>query len=63
MGLIREPEGVDFVIKSRPLKKKEAELLSKFIREHKAKRLKKPAAKKTPSKRTVSTRKKASVKK
>ncbi len=53
MGLIKEPEGVDFVIKSRPLTKKEEELLSEFIREQKAKRLKKLSAKKTSSKRTI----------
>ena len=54
MGLIREPEGVDFVIKSRPLKKKEAELLSKIIREQKSKKLKKLASNKTASKRVTS---------
>jgi hypothetical protein len=54
MGLIREPEGVDFVIKSRPLTKKEEELLSKFIREQKAKRRKKLATKKVSSKRSTS---------
>jgi hypothetical protein len=64
MGLIREPEGVDFVVKSRPLTKKEEELLSKFIREHKAKRLKKLATKKATSKRTTSrARKRTTVKK
>jgi hypothetical protein len=63
MGLIREPEGVDFVVKSRPLTKKEEELLSKFIREHKAKRLKKLSAKKTSSKRTtLKTRKRSTIK-
>lgn len=62
MGLIREPEGVDFVIKSRPLTKKEEELLSKFIQEQKAKRLKKLASGKTASKRTTSTRKSATEK-
>lgn len=61
MGLIREPEGVDFVIKSRPLTKKEEELLSKFIREQKAKRVKKLAAKKTPSKRTTSKKKRTTT--
>ena len=53
MGLIKEPKGVDFVIKSRPLTKKEEERLSKFIREQKAKRLKKLAAKKSTSKRAT----------
>ena len=57
MGLIKEPEGVDFVIKSRPLTKKEEGLVSKFIREQKVKRLKKLAAKKTTSKRTNSKKK------
>ncbi len=46
MGLIKEPEGVDFIVKSRPLTKKEQEALSKFTREYKAKRLKKRASKK-----------------
>ena len=54
MGLIREPEGVDFVIKSRPLTKKEEELLSKFIKEQKAKRRKKLATKKVSLKRSTS---------
>jgi hypothetical protein len=63
MGLIKEPEGVDFVIKSRPLTKKEEELLSKFIREQKAKRLRKLSAKKTSSKRTtLKTRKRTTEK-
>lgn len=61
MGLIREPEGVDFIIKSRPLTKKEEELLSKFIREQKAKRLKKLSTRKTLSKRTTSTQKRTKV--
>lgn len=53
MGLIKEPDGVDFVIKSRPLTKKEEALLSKFIKEQKAKRLKKLASKKSSSKKTT----------
>jgi hypothetical protein len=63
MGLIREPEGVDFVINSRPLTKKEEELLSKFIREAKVKRTKKLSSRKATTKRTTSTRKIATVKK
>lgn len=59
MGLIREPDGVDFIIKSRPLTKKEGELLSKFIREQKAKRLKRLTTRKT--RRTTSTRKKTTA--
>jgi len=62
MGLIREPEGVDFVIKSRPLTKKEEGLLSQFIKEQKAKRLKKLGTRKATSKRTTLTKKKAPVK-
>lgn len=63
MGLIKEPEGVDFVIKSRPLTKKEEEMLSKFIREQKAKRLKKISDKKTSSKRTtLKTKKRTTAK-
>jgi hypothetical protein len=63
MGLVREPEGVDFVIKSRPLTKREELLLSEFIQEYKAKRKKKPAMKKTSLKKGTSTRKKATAKK
>jgi len=37
MGLIREPKGVDFIIKSRPLSKKDEEQLSAFIRASKIK--------------------------
>ncbi len=59
MGLIREPEGVDFIIKSRPLTKKEGELLSKFIREQKAKRQKRLSTRKT--RRTTSIRKKTTT--
>ena len=62
MGLIREPEGVDFIIKSRPLTKKEEEQLSKFIREQKAKRLKKLSTRKTASKRTTLPRKRTTIK-
>jgi len=57
MGLIKEPEGVDFVIKSRPLTKKEEELLSKFIREQKAKRAKKLSRRKKAAKRKTSKKK------
>ena len=57
MGLIREPEGVDFIIKSRPLTKKEEALLSKFIKEHKAKSLKKQSEKKRSLKKKTSARK------
>lgn len=46
MGLIREPEGVDFVIQSKPLTTEEEQALSEFIRAYKAKHKNKPAAKK-----------------
>lgn len=36
MGHIKEPEGVDFVIKSRPLTKEEEIAISNYIREYKA---------------------------
>ena len=54
MGLVREPEGVDFVVNSRPLKKKEQEALSNFIKEDKEKRLslkKQTTKRRTPKKR------------
>jgi hypothetical protein len=53
MGLVREPEGVDFVVNSRPLTKKEQEALSNFIKEDKEKRLllkKQTAKRRTPNK-------------
>ncbi len=53
MGLIREPEGIDFVVNSRPLTKKEQEALSNFIKEDKAKRLKKLLSKKATTQRTT----------
>jgi hypothetical protein len=62
MGLVKEPEGIDFLIKSRPLTKKEEELLSKFIREEKAKRTKKISSRKATAKRTISIRKKTTAK-
>ena len=50
MGLISEPEGVDFVIQSKPLTKEEEQALSEFIRAYKAKHKSKPTVKK----RTIS---------
>jgi len=35
MGLIREPEGVDFVIQSKPLTEKQEKELSEFIAKRK----------------------------
>jgi hypothetical protein len=43
MGYIKEPKGVDFIIKSKPLTDKERAAISEFIRQYKAKH----AAKKT----------------
>ena len=37
MGHIKEPEGVDFIINSRPLTKKEEAAISEYIRAYKAK--------------------------
>lgn len=37
MGHIKEPDGVDFVIKSRPLTKDEEIAISEYIRTYKAK--------------------------
>ena len=45
MGLIKEPDGVDFIIQSRPLTDKERKEISEFIRSRKKdnNRLVKPA--------------------
>jgi len=48
MGFIREPKGVDFVIKSEPLTDKERQEISKFISEYKAKHTRR----RTPKRRT-----------
>jgi hypothetical protein len=37
MGHIKEPDGVDFIINSRPLTKEEEAAISKYIKEYKAK--------------------------
>lgn len=36
MGYIKEPEGVDFIIQSKPLTDKERKEISKFIQDYKA---------------------------
>jgi len=46
MGLIKEPEGIDFVVKSRTLTKAEEIALSKFIAESKIRDKKKSLVKK-----------------
>lgn len=47
MGYIKEPEGVDFIIKSKPLTDKERKAISKFIKDYKAKHAEKKLSKKT----------------
>ncbi len=48
MGYIKEPPGVDFVINSRPLTKKEELAISEYIKAYKAKQAnKKVSAKQT----------------
>jgi hypothetical protein len=54
MGHIKEPDGVDFVIQSRPLTKEEELAISNYIRAYKAKH----SAKKGTSKRNTSTTRK-----
>jgi len=44
MGYIKEPDGVDFIIKSRPLTKEEEIAISNYIRSYKAKQVKKKPA-------------------
>ena len=46
MGYIKEPEGVDFIIQSKPLTDKERKEISKFIQEYKAKNADKKAVRK-----------------
>jgi hypothetical protein len=54
MGHIKEPDGVDLVIKSRPLTNEEEFAISNYIRAYKAKH----SPKKAPSKRATSTKRK-----
>jgi hypothetical protein len=54
MGHIKEPDGVDFVINSRPLTKEEESAISNYIRAYKAKH----SLKKAPSKRDTSASRK-----
>ena len=51
MGHIKEPDGVDFVINSRPLTKDEEIAISEYIRAYKAKH----SHRKLPAKRTKRT--------
>lgn len=54
MGHIKEPDGVDLVIKSRPLTVEEELAISNYIRAYKAKH----SSKKAPSRRAISTTRK-----
>ena len=61
MGLIKEPEGVDFIINSEPLTKEQEEQLSEFIAKRKqeiAKMEKHERPTKAKSKRANDTKKK-----
>jgi hypothetical protein len=57
MGYIKEPEGVDFLIKGKPLTQKEKKAISEFIKadKEKNKKLKKSVSitKKTSSKKAA----------
>ena len=55
MGHIKEPKGVDFIIKSEPLTNEERAAISEFIRQYKAKHSNKRVTKNT---RTFLQRKK-----
>lgn len=51
MGHIKEPDGVDFIIKGKPLTEKEKKAISEFIKADKER-----IAKKTSSRTSVSAR-------
>ena len=53
MGHIKEPAGVDFVIKSRPLTKDEEIALSEYIRAYKAKHSRKRVKAKRSKRKVV----------
>ena len=57
MGYIKEPEGVDFIIQSKPLTDKERKEISKFIQDYKAKH----ASKKSVTKSRTSSKQKTLV--
>ena len=46
MGYIKEPEGIDFIIQSKPLTDKERKEISKFIQDYKAKSIARKSIKK-----------------
>ena len=47
MGYIKEPEGIDFIIQSKPLTDKERKEISKFIQDYKANSADKKSVKKS----------------
>jgi hypothetical protein len=58
MGHIKEPKGIDFIIKSKPLTNDEKAAISEFIRQYKAKHFAKKVSRKT---RRSEVRKKTST--
>lgn len=54
MGHIKEPKGIDFIIKSKPLTNEERTAISEFIRQYKAKH----STKKNLTKKRFSSRRK-----
>lgn len=57
MGHIKEPDGVDFVINSRPLTKKEKEAISAYIKAYKAKNVREQVGTKTATRKTKTEQK------
>ena len=55
MGIVREPEGVDFIVKSRKLTKKELQLITDYIAAFKEKQRKK-AGKSVSSRKPQNTK-------
>lgn len=51
MGHIKEPNGVDFIIKSKPLTDKDRKAISEFIRKDKARNTKRRTKKQVPKHR------------
>lgn len=63
MGHIKEPDGVDFVINSRPLTKEEETAISEYIRAYKKKHFNKQGATKLSIKPLLAKQQKATRKK
>ena len=56
MGYIKEPKGIDFLIKSKPLTKKQELAISNYIRAFKKTQLKKSLIKKAGKKSTLNSK-------